>query len=203
MSTATLPPWDIAERPPVPVHRFTVEEYHRLGELGVLTEADRVELLEGWITPKMVHNPPHDRALELTDDVVRVHLPRGWRLRIQLPIQTSDSEPEPDLAIIRGDLRSQPVEHPTPADVGLVVEVADSSLSIDAGTKKRLYARAGIPCYWIVNLIDRRLEVHTDPTGPADEPAYRDERQLSTGEMVALVLEGQEIARIAVADLLP
>ncbi|MEX0704462.1 MAG: Uma2 family endonuclease [Planctomycetales bacterium] len=203
MSTATLPEWDIAQPPPVPVRRFTVEEYHRLIEHGLLTEQDRVELLEGWITPKMVHNPLHDGTLDLVNEALRRHLPDGWRLRIQSAIETGDSQPEPDVVAVRGDARSYLHRHPAADDIALIVEVADSSLWIDAGTKKRLYARAGIPCYWIVNLIDQRLEVHMDPTGPSAEPLYRDERRLTKAETVALLLDGQEIDRIAVAHLLP
>ena len=87
---------------PFPVRRFSMDEYRRLGELGVLTEEDRVELLEGWIIPKMNLNPPHSVCVQLVNDFLRKRLPAGWIVRIQDPIRTADSEPEPDLAVVRG-----------------------------------------------------------------------------------------------------
>ncbi|MEX0717873.1 MAG: Uma2 family endonuclease [Planctomycetaceae bacterium] len=200
MSQATI---SNSEFPAVPVHRFSVDEYERLAEVGILNAEDRVELLEGLIVPKMVHNPLHARALELADQAIRPHLPHGWRLRIQLPIRTDDSEPEPDLAIVRGTLREQPLRHPVADEVGLIVEIADSSLRPDRVMKRRLYARAGIAHYWIVNLVDRRLEVHANPSGRSRAPKYRDVRLLDAGERAALILDGREIASIAVDDLLP
>lgn len=193
----------LAEPPPVPVRRFTVAEYRRLVETGILGEGDRVELLEGWIVPKMVHNPPHDNAIELADQLLRERLPPGWSLRIQSAISTSDSEPEPDLAIVRGSPRERRSRHPEPHELGLVVEVAESSLDIDRDTKARLYARAGIATYWIVNLVDRQVEVLTSPSGPADEPGYAEQRIYDIGDRVPFVLDGQPIADLAVDDLMP
>src|SRR5947207_2591394 len=112
MSSVTLPDWNVFDPPPVPVHRFTVEEYHRLIEHGVLTEDDRVELLEGWIVPKMTHNPPHDATIQIVDEQLRPLLRRGWMLRIQSAITLIDSEPEPDLAIVRGNSRTFLQGHP-------------------------------------------------------------------------------------------
>src|SRR5688500_11540548 len=91
------------ERPPFPVRRFTVEEYQRMGELGILTEDDRVELLEGWIVPKMNRNPPHDGTIEILQQWFSGVLPTAWRCRIQSALVTMDSQPEPDLVIVRGD----------------------------------------------------------------------------------------------------
>jgi len=93
--------------------------------------------------------------------------------------------------------------HPAPAEVGLLAEVADSSLSQDRGAKARLFARASIPVYWIVNLADRQIEVCTDPTGPHATPHYRQQTIYRGDDLVPLVLDGQEIARIPVRDLLP
>lgn len=203
MSTATLPPWNIDEPPPLPVRRFTVAEYERLAEIGVLTPDDRVELLEGWIVPKMSIDPPHAVAIELIDDLIVPLLPAGWRRRIQLPVRTFDSEPEPDVAVVRGTPRQHSGRHPDPKEVGLIIEVADSSLGRDRGTKARLYARAGIPVYWIVNLIDRQIEVHADPTGPADEPEYRRVETVPADADVEFSLDGNAIARLKVAEMLP
>jgi Uma2 family endonuclease len=191
------------DRPPVPVRRFSVPEYHRIGELGVLTDHDRVELLEGWIVPKMIHNPPHDNSVELIDEALRPLLPAGWRLRIQSSITTSDSEPEPDLVVVKGTARQRAKRHPEPAEVALVVEVADSSLETDRDTKARLYARAGVPRYWIVNLGERQLEMMSEPSGPAAEPAFAAREVARAGERVALIIDGMTVGHIEVSDLLP
>jgi hypothetical protein len=101
--SSVAPPFDAFGFSPFPVWRFTVEEYHRLAESGVLEEDHAVELLEGWIVPKMIHNPPHDAAVELAQAAVSARLPQGWRPRIQSAITTSDSEPEPPGGRLRID----------------------------------------------------------------------------------------------------
>ena len=203
MSVTALPPWKMDQPPPVPIRRFTVAEYQRLGETGILNENDRVELLEGWIVPKMVHNPPHDGTIQLVAAKLRQIIPTGWCDRIQSSITTDDSEPEPDIAVVRGDERAFLTRHPRPDEVGLIVEVAESSLPIDRRTKARLYARAGIPVYWIVNVRDGELEVYTDPSGPGDEPKYRDRQTLRAGDVVPFTLPDVKAAEIAVEELLP
>ncbi len=201
MSTTTQPSAAVNEQP-FPVRRFTVDEYHRLGEAGVLTEDDRVELLEGLIVTKMIHNPPHDTSLALTDSSIRGLLPAGWHTRVQSAITTDDSEPEPDVAVVRGSIRDYATRHPGPGDIGLLVEVAESSLGRDR-KKCRLYARAGIAAYWIINLVDRQIEVFGNPTGPVAEPAYRDSKTYRAGQSVPLVIGGQSLGEIPVNDLLP
>ncbi len=184
------------------VHRFSVDQYHRLGETGILDEEDRVELLEGWIVSKMVRNPPHDLSLELLDAAIRPLVPPGWRVRTQMAITTADSEPEPDLAIVEGAPRSRLPRHPGPQETGFIAEVSDSSLARDRGTKARLYARASIETYWIVNLIARQIEVHASPSGDQPEPLYRSVRVYSEGEKVPLLLGGVLLGEIAVSDVL-
>jgi Uma2 family endonuclease len=203
VSIAALPPWNVDQPPPVPVRRFSVDEYHRIEEIGVLTEDDRVELLEGWIVPKMVHNPPHDGTIQMIAAAIRACLPEEWCDRIQSSITTQDSEPEPDLAIVRGSVRSFLLRHPGPDEVGLIIEVANSTLNRDRTTKARLYGRAGIPVYWIVNLIDRQLELFTEPTGPDSSPGYRQQRIFGPDDEIPFELDGSEIARFAVRDFLP
>jgi Uma2 family endonuclease len=182
--------------------RFTVEEYHRMAELGVLTEDDRVELLEGVITPKMVHNPPHDGTIMQLLELLRPMLPDGWTTRVQSAATTSDSEPEPDLAIVRGTARDYMRRHPGPADIGLVVEVADSSLVRDR-KKARLYARAGVPVYWIINLVDEQIEAFSQPTGPSATPEYRQAEVRRRGGEIAVVIDGATLGVVRVDDVLP
>src|SRR5437588_11485444 len=102
MSVLTQPP-DFRV-PRLPVRRFTVEEYHRMIELGILGEDEDVELLAGQITPKMSRNAPHDGVLGLIDDLIRSRLPISWKVRVQCALTTADSEPEPDIAVVRGPL---------------------------------------------------------------------------------------------------
>lgn len=202
MTAAPTSPLVAEELAPFAVRRFTVEEYRRMGEIGLLTEEDRVELLEGWIVPKMNRTPLHDATVELLDDGLRSRLPALWRIRIQSAITAIDSEPEPDLAVVRRDVRSRLSRHPGAHDVALIVEVADTSLRRDR-FKVEIYGRAEIPVYWIVNLIDRRIEVDGEPTGPDTAPGYRRRQDYGPGDSVPLVIGGLEIEQIAVRKLLP
>lgn len=191
------------KRPPVAVRRFTVDEYHQMGVGGVLTSDDQVELLEGWIVPKMIHNPQHALAIENGQVALQRSLPKEWRLRVQLPITTDDSEPEPDFAVVRQKRPRRLETHPTADDLALVIEVADSTLEQDRRLKGTLYARAGIPAYWIVNLIDRHVETFSQPTGAAAAPTYTVRKKFPRGKKVPLVIDGKTVAEISVADLLP
>jgi Uma2 family endonuclease len=189
--------------PPLPVRRFTVAEYHRMIEAGILREGEPYELLDGWIVPKMTRNPPHDLALGLVEDAVGRLLPADWFRRDQSALSSVQSEPEPDVAVVRGRRRDYGARHPGPDDLGLVVEVADSSLDRDRAVKGPLYAQAGIPVYWLVNLREARVEVYSDPTGPDPAPAYRRRQDYGVADEVPLVLDGVEVGRIPVRELLP
>jgi Uma2 family endonuclease len=170
---------------------------------GTLENAAPIELLEGWLVIKMPKNPPHSASTSKTRRHLTEVLPGGWSVDVQEPVTTPDSEPEPDLAVIRG-LREDYVErHPGPDDVGLVVEIAETSLVRDRGWKKRIYAAAGIPVYWIVNLVDRQVEVLAQPSGPGERPDYGTRQIFLPGEEIPVVLDGREVGRIAVRDLLP
>jgi Uma2 family endonuclease len=185
------------------LRRFSVDEYHRLIETGVLVEGEPLELLEGWIVYKMTRNPPHDVALGLAGDAIDGRLPAGWHVREQSAITTADSEPEPDLAITRGARRDYMQRHPGAGDLALLVEVSDSTLDLDREDKARIYARAGILVYWIINLVDRRVEVYTNPTGPDPAPAYRRRDDYGPADTVPLSIAGSPALNIPVAELLP
>ena len=183
--------------------RFSVAEYHKLIEIGILTEDDNLELLEGYLVHKMSRNPPHDATLQLIQDVMPRLLPAGWCLRMQSAVTLAGSEPEPDGAIVRGDARTYAHHHPGPADVGLAIEVADATLAGDHVDKGRIYARAGIPCYWIVNLNDRQIEVYTSPSGAVPDPKFAQRVDFRVGDSIPLVLAGAAPILVAVQDLLP
>jgi Uma2 family endonuclease len=146
----------------VQLRRWTRQEYDRMIDAGILGPSDRVELIEGEIIEMSPQKPPHAICIELTDDALRRIFRDGFRIRIQLPLALEDSEPEPDLAVVRGSIRDNPTEHPSTAV--LVVEVADATLDYDRRRKARVYARAGIPEYWLVNLVDYEVEVYRDPS---------------------------------------
>jgi Uma2 family endonuclease len=183
--------------------RFTVDEYHWLTERGFLTEDDNLELLEGYLVMKMARNPPHDGSIQLVEDALKQSAPRGWCVRIQMAVTLADSEPEPDLVVARGDKRTYLTRHPTQADVGLVVEVADSSLPSDRTDKVRIYARAGLSVYWIVNVTDGQVEVYEQPSGPTATPDYGTRHTYRPGDTVPFALDGQPVAQIPVTELLP
>jgi Uma2 family endonuclease len=183
--------------------RFSVQEYHKLIELGILTENDNLELLEGYLVEKIPHDPIHDGTIQLVEDVIRQHLPGGWCLRVQSALTVGRSEPEPDLVIARGDKRTYLSRHPVPADVGIVIEVSNTSLDSDRDDKIPMYARDGIPVYWIVNLVGRQIEVYEQPTGASPSPTYGMQRQYKPGDAVPVVLGGVSVGTVPVADLLP
>jgi hypothetical protein len=183
--------------------RFTVPEYHKLTEIGVLTEDDNLELIEGYLVLKMARNPPHDRTIQRWNRKLLPVLPTGWDLRIQSAVTLAESEPEPDIAIVKGDDSRYEVNHPGPSDIGTLVEVADSTLLGDRADKGRIYARANVPIYWIVNLIDRQIEVYEQPSGPTSAPAYAKTTTYREGDSIPLVLDGKAVATYAVKDLLP
>jgi Uma2 family endonuclease len=206
--TATVQPTPSAATrnpaiPDVPIYRLTVEQYQAMAQAGILTEDDPVEFLEGWLVEKRVKSPPHVVATGLVLDLFPQLLPAGWFLSMHDPIATPDSLPEPDVALIRGAPRDHLERRPGAADIALVVEVADTSLDQDRELKKRVYAQAGIVIYWIVNLIDRQIEVYTEPTGPAEEPDYRHRQDYGPADEIPIVLDGKEAGRLAVRELLP
>jgi Uma2 family endonuclease len=126
-------------------------------------------------------------------------VPSGWHVTDQEPITTADSEPEPDVVVVRGSLRDYRERHPSPEDIALVVEVADATLQRDRTLKLRVYASAGMVAYWILNLPERQLEVYSDPSEQGD---YRGRVVYTESEAAPVVIEGQEVGRIAVGDVL-
>src|SRR5437868_6059435 len=124
MSIISPPTAGTPQPPAYPIRPFTVDEYHRMIQVGVLTEDDPVELLEGWIVLKMPRNPPHDSTIAQTQNTINKCLPAGWHVRVQSAITLSDSEPEPDLGIARGQPRDYASHHPGPVDIAALIEVA-------------------------------------------------------------------------------
>jgi Uma2 family endonuclease len=184
------------------VYRFSVAQFHRMVAENILTTNDHVELLHGYIIEKMTQNAPHINAVtRIARRLIRI-LPEEWLLQIQAPVTLRDSEPEPDFAIVRGPEEAYVGRRAVPRDVAILIEVADSSLLQDQRDKGPMYAVARIAEYWIVNLVESRIEVYTQPRA-GKSPAYRQQQNYGPEESVPLILAGQEIARIPVRELLP
>lgn len=197
---AVLPEWEAQPAgEPEPVWRVSVDKYHEMIAAGVLTEDDDVELLEGLIVPRMSKKPPHSGFTSDLMTSLLALLPEGWRLRVQEPITLDDSEPEPDLAVVRGDRKVFRQRHPRPDEIGLVVEVSESTLRRDRITKQRIYSRAGIPFYWIFNLNANQLEVYSRP-----EPnsGYATCEVYSTDSKAPLVLPGAKTRYLDLSEFL-
>ena len=166
MTPATLAPPATPSAAPTR-RRFTVAEYYAMGKAGILTEDDRVELLDG----ELIEMPPiGDRHASRTDrlnyGLAPLLLQRRAIVRIQNPLRLSDdSQPQPDAALLRWRDDFYYSGPPRPEDVLLLIEVSDTSLAYDRGAKLAAYARAGVPEVWIANLPDGRVEAYTEPAG--------------------------------------
>ena len=170
-------------------------------ELGLFRPEERVQLLDGEIVITTPQNSPHAAAIGKTERVLARVFGDAYWIRIQMPIVLDpDSEPEPDLAVVSGTPVDYVQEHPRAA--ALIVEVADSTIARDRGRKALLYARAGIPEYWIVNLLDRCLEMYREPVASAQlAPHYRVRLQLGPSDSIATVANPDFSLRVE--DLLP
>jgi Uma2 family endonuclease len=171
----------------LPLHKFTVDEYERMIEIGILREDERVELILGELIEMSPIGGRHVACVATIDRTCQRQLGDGVCIFVQSPVQLpNDSEPQPDLALVRAGYDEGRV--PSAEDIYLVIEAADTSLEYDRSQKLPLYAMAGIPEAWLVNLIDNRIERHTDP-GP-------------TGyQTVAFAERGQRLASLELPDL--
>jgi Uma2 family endonuclease len=199
MSTVTLV---LPTPPPRPQKRFTVAQYHRLLELGIIKKEDRCELIHGLIVEKPRVNPPHATAITRLLNRLFPLVAGTATLRIQLPVTCTDSEPEPDVVIAVGTEEDYEHRHPGPRDVLLLVEVSDSTLDDDTTTKLQLYAAEKVAQYWVINLIDRRVEVYTNPRG-GKAPAYRTRTEYTPGQSVPVTIGKKTVGSISVSELLP
>jgi hypothetical protein len=200
-----IPPESIAgaDVPPYPQRRFTVREYHKLLDSGALHPALRTELVEGWVVEKMTRHARHDSTLQFAADALQRRVGGNWRLRLQSALTMDDGEPEPDLAVVPGPLGRFIHGHPRPTEVGLLVEISDSTLAYDRGPKLRDYARNGVARYWILNIVERQVEEYEGPTGPTDNPAYRSQKVYKPGQSVPLTLRDEPMEAIPVDELIP
>jgi Uma2 family endonuclease len=177
-------------------HLWTREEYDRMIEAGVFAPDERLELVEGEILQMVPQGSFHATAVRLVEDALRRAFGAGFEVRTQLPLALDPySEPEPDIAVVPGYARDYRDAHPSTAL--LIVEVSDSTLDFDLRRKSSLYARAGIPDFWIVNLIDRAIDLFRD----SDGNSYRSHSQAGIEESIAALSAPN--CKIPVSDLLP
>jgi Uma2 family endonuclease len=188
---------------PIRTRRWSRTEYDRLAELGILREDEPIELLGGHMIVAEPKSSPHSTAVGLTADALRLAFGDGWVVRIQDALALDDeSEPEPDVVVVPGQRRDYRDAHPE--TTALLVEIALSSLAFDRHHKGSLYARAGLADYWIVNLVDRVVEVRRAPAADAAADfgaAYTEIEIARPGATLAPLAKPE--ARVAVSDLLP
>ena len=215
MSTTTMTPAEppVLEpfAPPAPtnpsgdtcwsrIYRLSVEQYDRMVEANILAADDRVELIEGILVTKMGRNRPHIQAGNKGFRALSRLVGEGWHVRKEDPAVVSTwSKPEPDLAVIRGTIEDYNDRDVPAADIGLAIEIAESTLDTDRREKMPVYAASRIPFYWIINLVDHQLEVFSEPEGRE----YRKAEVFSGGQDVPVILDGAEAGLIRVADLFP
>ena len=162
-------------------HRFSVDDYDRMIDTGVLTENDRVELIRGEILDKMPIGDPHCACVNRLNRFFVQNTGLGAVVAVQNPIRLDDSQPEPDVAVLQPRDDYYGSRKPRPDEVLLLIEVADSTLEFDRTVKGPLYAEAGIREYWIVNLVDDCIEIHRDPQA---DGSYGDVRVARRGERI-------------------
>ncbi|MFO0810141.1 MAG: Uma2 family endonuclease [Gemmataceae bacterium] len=145
-----------------PPYRFTVDQYDRMIDVGILSEHDRVVLIRGRIVPKTEISGSHSQCVDRLTKLFVWRVADDITVSIQNPIVLADSEPEPDVTLVDASYRTRRAK-PVADDVRLLIEVADSSLAEDLGPGAALYAENGIPEYWVVDLVNARVHVHRGP----------------------------------------
>ncbi|MEM7736489.1 MAG: Uma2 family endonuclease [Deinococcota bacterium] len=165
-------------------HRFSTDDYHSMIDAGILTENDRVELIEGDVIETAAIGSRHAACVKRTAELLRDALNKRALLGVQDPvILGDDSEPEPDLSVLVSNNAFYADAHPTASDIYLLIEVADSSLVYDMTVKLPLYARAGVPEVWLVNLVQNRVMVYRD----LSSSGYTTEMSLTAGDSLSPV----------------
>lgn len=187
---------------PTGLYRISVDQYEAMVASGALPTSNRLHLINGYLVAKMTHDPRHAIVDELLGALLTRLLPADrYHARAAKPVRIPgrDSEPEPDRAVARGTPRDFGNHHPEPHEIALLVEIADSSLADDRKLAAHVYGPAGIPIYWIVNLVHRQVEVYSEP-GPK---GYGSIEVHAEDDAVPVIIDGQTLGRIAVADILP
>jgi Uma2 family endonuclease len=204
VATPTQSPAQPQARSGVVPYRLTVRQVEKMIDAGIFRDEDHVELLGGLLVDIITTNDPHDFAVDQLGAILTRALPVEWIARQEKSVVLGRFwRPLPDLAIARGPRERYRTSAPRRADLGLLIEVADTSYAKDRGTKWRKYAASRIPIYWIVNLPQRQIEVYSGPSGRGKSAGYRDHTIYGPDDEVPVILEGRELGRIKVSDVLP
>lgn len=209
MSTTVLD--ELRSGTTLPIVPITVDQYQLMLDTGILQDGDPIELIDGLLVRKdrsargenlMTHNPRHALLVSRLQRLLASFCESaGLYLRIQLPVTLSHiNSPEPDIAVVRGTEEGYSDRHPGPADLPLVIEVSDSSVGTDRSTKQRLYATAGVPQYWLVNLPESQVEVYEQPDSTIGK--YSQQTILKPSQTIAWNLSPTQRLEINVSDLL-
>jgi Uma2 family endonuclease len=184
-------------------YRLTVRQFEKMIDAGIFRDEDHVELLGGLLVDKMVKKDPHNFSVGEVAELSRALLSPDWVVREEKSVVLGLFwRPEPDVAIARGPRERYRAKGPRRADLGMLIEVADSSYAKDRGPKWRKYAASGVSVYWIVNLPLRQIEVYADPFGRGRSAGYREMKTYGVDDEVPLILEGHEFGRIKVSEIL-
>jgi Uma2 family endonuclease len=185
-------------------YRLTVDQFLSMINAGIFPHDAHVELLGGILIEMMTKGDPHDFTLGMIAEGLRRLTPAGWILREDKSLQLGRrSRPEPDVAIVRGPLRLYNNRTPHARETALVVEISESTYQYDRGEKWRAYAAARIPIYWIVNLAKSQIEVYRQPTGRGKNASFQETEIFAAGAEVPVVIDGQDVGRISVNEILP
>ncbi len=185
------------------VYRLTADQVFRMVECGILPEGGNIELWDG-VLYKMTRSEIHSVVVVLIARAIRKLLPNGYHEREEKPFKFGEhSLPEPDVAIVRGDLLDFLPNPPTLSHLAVVVEVSLTSASEDIGKRLRRYAEVGIPFYWIADVARGSVSIHSRPQTAGKTSIYSSRETFLPGESFPVVIDGTEVGRIAVDDLFP
>ena len=211
MATATVTETPViaaepAELPEGVPYLLSAKDYFRMVDADIIPSERRIGLWKGRLYEKMAKKLRHSGAQNLLLRAWIPALPVGWCFWGESPILVDDfTAPLPDMSLVQGtpNLYTRRGSVPKLIEIGLVIEVADTSLRKNLTESLQTYARAGLPCYWVINLVARRVEVYTSPETVGTVARYATSEVFEPGKAVPLVLDGREVARIPVSDLLP
>lgn len=181
------------------LYEFSVNAYERLVDLGILTKKDHVELLEGVIIQMSPIGVGHNFALSVLLKALVLMLKDDWCVRPQSTLQLDKTEPEPDIVILRGVPEDYSARHPNEHDVGLLIEISDSSLTKDRAVKGVIYAQYGLPEYWIVNLIEEHIEIYKQDPNKKDK--YLPPVLVGKDQHLTVELDGKVYGQIRASKL--